>query len=206
MEHEEGRPRRVIVAMKGHPGTGKTTLARFIAASLRCPLLDKDDIRDSTSAIEAEVVESHTVSKLLNDLSYQVLWRMVETQLSLGLSVVIDSPLSRKSHLDRLVELADSFDGSQLVVVECKPKDESEWRRRLENRGKDGCGGSWHKPATWRDMERLLEGYNGCTDYDVGDVPKLVLDTTVACGKFAELVESVLKFLDACAHLHKVSG
>ncbi|KAI3688792.1 hypothetical protein L2E82_46622 [Cichorium intybus] len=198
MEQEEGRP-RVIVAMKGHPGTGKTTLARFIAASLRCPLLDKDDIRDSTSAIEAEVE-----SKLLNDLSYQVLWQMVKTQLSLGLSVVIDSPLSRKSHLDRLVDLADSFEGTQLVVVECKPKDEAEWRRRLENRGKDGCGGSWHKPATWRDMERLLEGYNGCTDYDVGDVPKLVLDTTVACGKFAELVESVLKFLDASAQIHRV--
>lgn len=207
MEYQDGRPRRVIVAMKGHPGTGKTTLARFIAASLRCPLLDKDDIRDSTSAIETQMKsQSHTVSKLLNDLSYEVLWRMVKTQLSLGLSVVIDSPLSRKSHLDQLVDLAGSFDGSQLVVVECKPKDEAEWRRRLENRGKEGCGGSWHKPATWQDMEELLEGYNGCTDYDVGDVPKLVLDTTIASGKFAELVESVLKFLDACAPLHNVSN
>ncbi|KAI3673382.1 hypothetical protein L6452_39500 [Arctium lappa] len=199
---QEDRPRRVVVAMKGHPGTGKTTLSRFIATSLRCPLLDKDDVRDSTFAVGAQLVsiakvESQYATKLLNDLSYEALWRMVKTQLSLGLSVVIDSPLSRKVHLDRLVELTDSFDGYQLVVVECKPKDESEWRRRLEKRGEDGCCGSWHKPTTWRDMEKFLEGYNGCIDYDVGKVPKLVLDTTATSGKVVDLAKLVMEFLDA---------
>lgn len=199
---QEARPQRVVVAMKGHPGTGKTTLSRLIAASLRCPLLDKDDVRDSTFAVEAQLesisqVESQHVTKLLNKLSYESLWRMVKTQLSLGLSVVIDSPLSQKARLDRLVDLVDSFDGYQLVVVECKPKDEVEWRRRLEKRGEDGCCGSWHKPVTWRDMEKLLEGYNGCTDYDVGKVPKLVLDTTATGGKVAELAKLVMEFLDA---------
>nr|GEX34604.1 P-loop containing nucleoside triphosphate hydrolase [Tanacetum cinerariifolium] len=197
MEREEARPPSFIIAMKGHPGTGKTTLARFIAASLNCPLLDKDDVRDSTFAPEAQV-ESHTIKKLLNDLSYEVLWRMAMTQLGLGLSVVLDSPLSSKTHLDRLVDLVGSFDGCRLVVIECKPKDEVEWRRRLEARGKDGCGGSWHKPTTWRDMERLLEGYNGRTDYEMGDVPKLVLDTTAVDVKATELVELVFGFLDAC--------
>ncbi|KVH99241.1 hypothetical protein Ccrd_022526 [Cynara cardunculus var. scolymus] len=204
MEQEAG-PGRVIVAMKGHPGTGKTTLSRFIAASLRCPLLDKDDVRDSTFAVEAKL-ESQDATKLLNDLSYEALWRMVKTQLSVGLSVVIDSPLSQKAHLDRLVELAGSFDGYEVVVVECKPKDEAEWRRRLEKRGEDGCCGSWHKPSTWLDMEKLLEGYKGCTDYDVGKVPKLVLDTTATSGKVAELNESVMEFLRTCTHLHLVSN
>lgn len=125
---------------------------------------------------------------------------MVKTQLSLGLSVVIDSPLSNRAHLDRLVNMAKCFDGTQLVVIECKPNDEGEWRRRLENRAKDGCDGSWHKPATWRDMERLLEGYNGCTDYDMGEVPKLVLDTTAVDVKVTEHAELVLRFIDACTH------
>ncbi|MFS7900294.1 putative P-loop containing nucleoside triphosphate hydrolase [Helianthus anomalus] len=200
MDREETRPQRVIVAMKGHPGSGKTTLARFIAASLGCPLIDKDDVRDSTFTIESQLASDTTIQKLLNHLSYEVIWRMVETQLSVGLSVVIDSPLSHRAHLDRLAKLAESFEGTQLVVVECKPEDEVEWRRRLENRGKNGCDGSWHKPATWRDLERLLEGYNGCTDYDVGEVPKLVLDTTAKDVKVTEHAELVLRFLDACAH------
>ncbi|KAK9080418.1 hypothetical protein SSX86_000176 [Deinandra increscens subsp. villosa] len=200
MDREGTRPQRVIVAMKGHPGSGKTTLARFIAASLGCPLIDKDDVRDSTLTIESQFEHTTNIKKLLNDLSYQVIWRMVETQLSLGLSVVIDSPLSHRAHFDRLAKLAESFGGTQLVVVECRPKDEVEWRHRVENRGKDGCDGSWHKPATWRDMERLLEGYDGRTDYDTGEVPKLVLNTTATDVKVTEHAEFVLRFLDACIH------
>lgn len=79
--------------------------------------------------------------------------------------------------------------------MECKPEDEAEWRRRLELRGK-GEAASGHKPATWRDMERLLEGYGGCTEYDVGDVEKMVLDTTADVG-VGELVSAVLRFIDS---------
>lgn len=67
---------------------------------------------------------------------------------------------------------------------------------RLERRGAsvaDG-GAGWHKPATWRDLERLLEGYAGCTEYDVGDVPRLVVDTTASV-EVEELVSSVVEFI-----------
>ncbi|KAJ7965037.1 P-loop containing nucleoside triphosphate hydrolase [Quillaja saponaria] len=62
-------------------------------------------------------------------------------------------------------------------------------RAKLEDNG-----GSWHKPATWQDLERLLEGYDGCTDYDVCDVPKMVVDTTAADG-FEKLCSGVLEFI-----------
>lgn len=112
---------------------------------------------------------------------------------------MVDSPLSRRAHLDRLRELAEGA-GARLFVVECKPEDEAEWRRRLEGRGK-GEAASWHKPATWRDMERLLEGYSGCTEYDVGDVKKMVLDTTADVG-VGELVSAVLRFIDSSESQH----
>jgi hypothetical protein len=95
-----------------------------------------------------------------------------------------------------------SSTGSLLVIVECKTLDEGLWRRRLEQRGK-GDQASWHKPSTWQDLERLLEGYGGSTDYDVGDVPKIVLDTSVAVA-VDELVSRVVDFVvsSACTGYH----
>uniref|UniRef100_A0A2P2QYA3 P-loop containing nucleoside triphosphate hydrolase protein n=1 Tax=Rhizophora mucronata TaxID=61149 RepID=A0A2P2QYA3_RHIMU len=206
---------QMVIAMKGHPGTGKSTLAHALASSLRIPLIDKDDVRDSTFPLQsylspppATATANPTASKLLNDLSYQVIWQIALTQLRLGLSVIVDSPLSRRSHLDRLLHLA-SLTGACLVIVECKPSDEVEWRRRLERRGsgaaddhrQEGAAGAWHKPSEWQDLERLVEGYGGCTDYDVGHVPKLVVDTTAPVG-LDQIASTVKAFLASHSHLH----
>nr|XP_012568661.1 uncharacterized protein LOC101501024 [Cicer arietinum] len=159
----------VIIAMKGHPGSGKSTLAKSIASKLKIPLIDKDDIKDCTQTLLLT-----SPASLLNDLSYDAIWQIASTQLSLGLSVVLDSPLSRRAHLDRLRELAALF-SARLLIIECRPADCDLWRRRVEERAGGGRG---HKPATWEDMEKLLEGYEGCTEYEVGDVARLVVDTT----------------------------
>ncbi|KZV27407.1 hypothetical protein F511_02516 [Dorcoceras hygrometricum] len=184
----------IIIAMKGHPGTGKSTLAAAIAKALRCPLIDKDHFRDCTQRIQ-QALPSSTANSLLNDLSYQAMWRVASTQLGLGLSVVVDSPLSRRAHLDRLLDLA-AENGARVMVVECRAVDEDEWRRRLEARGRVAGAEKWHKPATWVEMERLLEGYGGCWDYDVGEVGKLVVDTTTSV-EVSELVSMVLQFLNS---------
>nr|DAD43824.1 TPA_asm: hypothetical protein HUJ06_002054 [Nelumbo nucifera] len=187
-------PLKLIIAMKGHPGTGKSTLAHSLAASLRCPLIDKDDVRDCTAVIQESHASPSTIAKLLNDFSYDVIWRIAGTQLALGLSVVIDSPLSRRSHLDRLLEL-EALYGAHVIIIECRPHDENEWRRRLERRGAGpSVAAGWHKPATWQDLQKLLDGYAGCSDYDVGDVPKLTVDTTAPV-EVGELVSAVLQFI-----------
>ncbi|KAJ4841030.1 hypothetical protein Tsubulata_030988 [Turnera subulata] len=182
---------QTIIAMKGHPGTGKSTLALSLASSLKISLLDKDDVRDCTASLQ----QQPAMASLLNDLSYDVIWQVASTQLRLGLSVVLDSPLSRRAHLDQLLRLASSS-GAGLLIVECRPGDEAEWRRRLEQRKGAGSSSSWswHKPCTWEEMERLLEGYAGCTEYEVGDVPKLVVDTTAPVG-IEEIVCQVEEFI-----------
>ncbi|QCE01630.1 P-loop containing nucleoside triphosphate hydrolase [Vigna unguiculata] len=176
---------KVIIAMKGHPGSGKSTLAESIASSLGIPVLDKDDVKDCTQPLLLT-----SPASLLNDLSYDVICQIASTQLRLGLSVLLDSPLSRRAHLDRLRRLANAL-SARLLIIECRPADQSEWRRRLEARG-GGAGG--HKPATWEELEKLLEGYAGCTEYDVGDVARLVVDTT-ANVPFEEICATALEFI-----------
>ncbi|KAK4415048.1 hypothetical protein Salat_2611900 [Sesamum alatum] len=196
MMERKGEERQILIAMKGHPGTGKSTLANAVAKALKFPLIDKDHFRDCTHTIQEVLMEASpaTAAKLLNDLSYEAMWRVISTQLGLGLSVVVDSPLSRQAHLNRLLEMA-SHSGARVVVVECKPGDEAEWRRRVELRGADG-GAEWHKPSTWGEMEVLLEGYGGCWDYDAGEVPKLVVDTTAPV-EVGELVAKVIEFVNS---------
>ncbi|KAK7320431.1 hypothetical protein VNO77_29896 [Canavalia gladiata] len=176
----------VIIAMKGHPGSGKSTLAKCIASALRIPLLDKDDVKDCTIPLHLTSPPS-----LLNDLSYHAIWQIASTQLRLGLSVLLDSPLSRLDHLHRLRHLAAST-ATRLLIIECKPSDHAEWRRRLEDRGGEGGGG--HKPATWEELQKLLEGYGGSTEYDVGDVPSMVVDTTAQV-PLEELCSAALDFI-----------
>ncbi|CAJ1971306.1 unnamed protein product [Sphenostylis stenocarpa] len=176
---------KVIIAMKGHPGSGKSTLAKSIASSLRIPLLDKDDVKDCTQRLTLTSPPS-----LLNDLSYDVICQIASTQLRLGLSVLLDSPLSRSAHLHRLRSLAASL-SAHLLLIECRPSDRLEWRRRLEARGRDAGG---HKPATWEELEKLLEAYGGCTEYDVGDVPRLVVDTTANL-PLEEICSTALEFI-----------
>ncbi|KAE8697425.1 hypothetical protein F3Y22_tig00110621pilonHSYRG00252 [Hibiscus syriacus] len=184
---EEITKKPLIIAMKGHPGTGKSTLAHALASTLKFPLIDKDDIRDSSFPLHQQ--QPAASRHQLNDLSYEAVWRVATTQLHLGLSVIIDSPLSRRIHLDRLVELAASV-GARIVIVECRPSDEVKWRERLEGREK-----SWHKPASWGELQELIKGYGGCSEYDVGDVPRMLVDTTTPNLGVEELVSSVVQFI-----------
>ncbi|RAL39329.1 hypothetical protein DM860_002862 [Cuscuta australis] len=178
MDTQKPETKPIIIAMKGHPGTGKTTLSRSLARLLKLPLLDKDHFRDCTQAIQLALLSHSTpaaAADLLNELSYEAMWTVAQAQLDLGLGVILDSPLSNRARLDRLLGLATRF-GARVAVVECRPKDEAEWRRRVEAR----AGSSWHKPSTWQDIECLMERYGGCWDYDVGDddVVSMVVDTT----------------------------
>ncbi|KAK1324642.1 hypothetical protein QJS10_CPA01g00783 [Acorus calamus] len=186
----------LLVAMKGHPGTGKSTLARAISSSLHYPLLDKDDIRDSTDAVQRSLPPDLAHS-LLNDLSYSALSRLAETQLGLGLpGIVVDSPLSNRARLDDLLQVARAH-RARVAVVECRPGDEAEWRRRLEARGEGGGEGrrGWHKPKDWEELRRLVEGYGGRADYDAEGVPWLVVDTTARGGEVEGVAKEVVRFL-----------
>ena len=95
----------LLLLMKGHPASGKSRLARLIAASFKMALSDKDDSRDCFHAAEEQFGSAAAWD--LNALSYQVMFRVASTQLACGNSVVIDCPLSKLELYQQAKSLAD---------------------------------------------------------------------------------------------------
>lgn len=150
-----------LIALKGHPATGKSVLAHALAVRLHLPLIDKDDIKDALYTLPDA-----------NRLSYAVMWQVVATQLALGQSVVAVSPLSDPADYVRAGELATKF-SANLWVVETLLA-EQEWRRRLEARQPDE---SAHKVRGWAAMEAMLHSYAGRWQYPIAARHHLQVDT-----------------------------
>ena len=152
-----GGGKAVVVALKGHPCTLKSTLARELARRLGAPLLSKDDVKGELSGEEDA-----------NEVAQRVLWQIVKTQVSLGLSCVVDATLSSPNQFARAREVTECDPDAQLVVVECITSDHLAWRERLEARaGRTPIGSrDSHKPQSWEELRALIDSYSGSFQYD----------------------------------------
>jgi predicted kinase len=172
------RPIPVLIAMKGHPATGKSNVAAALARRLRCPLIDKDDIKDNV----LDLPDS-------NDRAYAMMWQIAGVQLALRLNVIAVSPLSYPDGYAAAQELAAKH-RAHLLVVETRLEAE-EWKRRLNARRP---GYSTHKISGWEAMQEMLRKYDGCWQYPIDPEQHVVLDTAQP---LKALVNQVVQRMDA---------
>jgi predicted kinase len=167
----------VLLAFKGPPGTGKSTLARAVGARLGWPAVDKDDVKD---VLDGRTPES-------GRFAYEVMLRVARTQLRQGLSVVCDSPLLRGVYV-QAHRIADET-GARLVVVECRCSDEAIWRARIQAR--QALDLPAHHATTWA---TVLAWRARATDAEYPiDVPHLIVETAGP----DDTTEQVLEWLRA---------
>lgn len=167
----------VLLALKGHPATGKSTLAEALAQRLRWPLVDKDDIKDYTAGLPNG-----------NVLAYQIMWQVAERQLMLGLNVIVDSPLSYVVGYNTALDLA-LHAGARVLVVETR-LDDTEWRARLDARLPES---STHKIRGADQIDALLASYQGSWQYPIASEHHLIVDTAQPLPR---LVDQVLARLN----------
>jgi len=112
-----------MVIFSGLPGTGKSTFATRLARELRYPLLCIDDVI-------GEVPENAGFP--FWDSRISILLDLVETQLKVGLNVIVDSVFMNTDR-HHAQELANKYQ-VRFLPIHTFVSDEDIWKERLTNR------------------------------------------------------------------------
>lgn len=161
----------MLIVLGGLPGTGKTTIARELAARSPCAYLRID-------TIEQALIRSGALEEA-GPAGYAVACELARSNLALGMSVIADcvNPLPVTRAAWRAVAASTS---SGLLELEIVCSDPAEHRRRVESRKADIPG---LVPPTWEAVVRH--------EYEAWTTSRLVIDSA-----FASASEAATLILD----------
>ena len=112
-----------IILFRGRPGVGKSTVSNAFAKEQKLLILRKDDIYDSTSMH----IEDHTVR---NRISYDSLFKILESNISSGTSIILDYPFQRDGEITNLQDWCKERN-LHLVSILVTCSDRELWKSRL---------------------------------------------------------------------------
>jgi len=166
--------RKKLVIISGLPGTGKSTLAHALAVYFQWPLLCIDDlIGDLPDKADTSFWDSRIA----------ILLDVVERQLSVGLSVIVDSVFMNKDR-DHTRALANRY-RFDFIPVYMYLSNEYIWEERVTSRFNDL---KLSGVATW---DRIQTQRNGFRDWEPGTA--LFIDSV---DRFETNVQSVVDYIE----------
>jgi predicted kinase len=139
----------MLVVVCGPPGTGKTTVADWIAHHRDARLVRTDVVR-------GDVVEDPDYTEAERKHVYESVFRRIEADIEDGSSVVADGTFDRREYRERVRHVATEADVRfELVRVTCDPETVE---RRIERREND------ESDATVENYHEIRDGFDPVTE------------------------------------------
>lgn len=132
-----------VIVITGHPATGKTTLAHWLAQELELPLIWKDQIKETL--LERFGHSTNEWSRKLSEASWTLLYQWVEGLLRANVSHIVESNFSPRHANAHWQTLSKQYTFS-VVQIRCETRADlllQRYRRRIE----DGDRHSGHVDA-----------------------------------------------------------
>jgi predicted kinase len=139
----------VLIIFSGLPGTGKSALANLVGRDLRIPVLSVDPI-------EAAILRAGASQDFGTGLAaYLVVEALVDSQLNLGQSAIVDAVNSVEPAKEMWRRVAAKY-GIPMKVIECRCSDGVVHYHRLASRRR---GLEDLREPTWEQVERRRREY-----------------------------------------------
>ena len=143
----------LLVIFAGPPCSGKTTLARWLAKELVLPLVAKDDMKESL--FDSLGWNDREWSKKLGRATIALMFYFVETELSAGRSLIVESDFDAQSATRTFLELKFKFPFEPLQI-QCQ-SDGQVLVERFKKRAESGMRHPGHVDhLTYEEMRQVL--------------------------------------------------
>jgi len=119
-----------FLQMSGFPGSGKSTVSKYIAKLTGAVIVDHDILKSALlHSLEMKGVES----TIVGGVSYDMEWALIDSYLEQGHSVILDSPCLYEGMVEKGIKLSNKH-GVKYKYIECYLNDMEEINNRLQTR------------------------------------------------------------------------